>query len=366
MRILVAAALAGCGFTPPASSSDALGPDAMTTDTPDATAWLPGYDFRKKLEVTTGITATLADFPVGIAVTDADLAAHARSDGTDLVVTAGDGLAILDVELVRYDAGEVELWARVPSLPPSTTPLYLYYGGAATASRSSTWGPQFAGVWHLSQPGPDAPDSTSHTNNLAPISQPATPTDAAGIAGHARSLDGDDSLDAGDPSDGSLDFATASFSYTTWIFQTQVSGPFDMPFYKGGPSAGQPGYCLILGSGQWQAKVHDGTAFVDPSFGDEPSFANRWVHLAAVVDRATATFSVYADGAFVTSQSLAQLGELDTANPFAIGRGNDAAFRGRVDEARIYNVALSADWIAAEHANHTAETFLVIGAHETP
>jgi hypothetical protein len=54
MRILVAAALAGCEFTaPPASSSDALGGDAI--DTPEPTAWLPGYEFRKQLDVTTGV-----------------------------------------------------------------------------------------------------------------------------------------------------------------------------------------------------------------------------------------------------------------------------------------------------------------------
>jgi hypothetical protein len=304
------------------------------------------------------------DFPVGIVVRDPDIAAHAAADGGDLVVTAGDGLSVLDVERPRYVAGELEIWARVPELAPSTTALYLYYGGPPVAESASTWAARFAGVWHLSQPGDAAPDSTGRASALVPTSPGATPAHVEGAVGTARELDGDDSLDGGDPANDAIDFGTASFSYTAWVFQMTPSGTFDMPFYKGGTTDSQPGYCLLLGSGPWEAKLHDGTTYEDPSFGDEQDLRGRWVHLAAVVDRAAGSFTVYTDGVMADQRSIAGLGSLSTASSIAVGRGTQSAYRGRVDELRIYRVPLEPAWIAAEHANHTAPTFLRIGPEE--
>jgi hypothetical protein len=195
---------------------------------------------------------------------------------------------------------------------------------------------------------------------------PATLAD--GVFGPARELDGiDDSLDGGDPIDGSLDFGTGSFGYSLWVHQSQLLGSFDMPFYKGGPSDQEPGYCWLLGSVGWTAKITDTDgSFSDVELGLATNFQDRWVHLAAIVDRQAGTFSAYADGTLGGGQSLATRGidNLSTTEPAQISRGDQQRFTGRVDEVRIYKTAVTAEWIATEFKNGNDPTFLTFGPEE--
>ena len=91
-------------------------------------AWYdPSWLYRQKITIDHALVAEdLTDFPVLItdAIVQASLFAHARSDGADVVVTAGDETTRLKRELVTYDAiaGELELDVRVPSCPRSPTP----------------------------------------------------------------------------------------------------------------------------------------------------------------------------------------------------------------------------------------------------
>jgi hypothetical protein len=76
----------------------------------------PSWLYRQKITVEhTLVAEDLTDFPLLITdgVVQANLFAHARSDGADIVVTAGD-----ERELVTYDAmaGELELYVKIPSL----------------------------------------------------------------------------------------------------------------------------------------------------------------------------------------------------------------------------------------------------------
>ncbi len=332
-----------------------------------AGAWLTGYSYRKAITVTPVGTSALVDFPVGIMIaSDAQLATHARADGTDLVITASDATTVLDRELVHFGpAGAAELWTRVPSLGPASTTLYLYYGGAAASNRTSVWSPPFAGVWHLSDQGASTRDSTSHAHDLAATSASEVPTSAIGIAGAARVYDGvDDGLSIPDPSDGSLDFGTSSFSFSVWLDVTTSAGAFDTPLWKGGTSSTEPGYCLLTGTGAWNAKVEDNVTYDDPSPGSESTLANAWVHIAAVVDRGAQTFTVYTNGTKADQQSIGGLGTLSNSLAFELGR-TESPYKGALDEARVYSTALTADWIANEHANLVTASYVVFGAEQS-
>ena len=47
---------------------------------------------------------------------------------------------------------------------------------------------------------------------------------------------------------------------------------------------------------------------------------------------------------------------------FALGKGSGGQwFNGLIDEARVHSVALTPEWIAAEHANLTSPTFVTVG-----
>ena len=359
------ASLAACFSKPP--RPDGSDPDAAQPDGTQVSGWLDGFSFRKHVTVTAGSPETLVNFPVGVSISDADLALHARSDGKDIVATAGDGETLLASELAAYADGTLELWVRLPELAEAGS-LFLYYGGASQLPTTATWdGPVFAGVWHLSDSG-RARDSTAQDNTLDAPGNETPASFTAGMFGPARQLDGNDKLDGGDPLDGSLDFADGSFSYSLWVFQTELGiAGFDTPFYKGGGSNQEPGYCLLLGSADWTVKVTDNASHsADPELGSALLFQNQWVHVAGVVDRTAGTVTAYANGVAKNAQSIAtqQLGNMSTTNSVLLGRGTEQPFKGRLDELRIYKTALTPAWLATEVRNGTDPSFLTFGPEE--
>ena len=369
-RIGVVLGLVGCGFTPSsltqgdddANLGDGRMHDAQIDASPDA--WYAGYHYRKPITVTTALTGPLTDFPLGLVRTqDPQIAAHAS--GQDLVVTAGDAITPLDRELVTSMVdGTIELWVRVPQLGAGAQTLYLYYGGSAATSSTSMWANN-AGVWHLSDVGPMVVDSSINHNALGAPGPMQQPMSKPGIAGTARQYDGnDDTFSTTDPQNGSLDMGTSSFSYSMWLNVATPNSTFDTPFWKGGTSNGEIGFCILTGT-TWYAKIHDGTHFADPSLGTQAAFANKWIHVAAVLDRGAQTFTAYANGAMVNSQSTTTIGTLDNSLDFDLGRThNNFPYKGLIDEVRLYRTVLTPEWIAAEHSNLADPSFVVFGAEE--
>jgi hypothetical protein len=209
-------------------------------------------------------------------------------------------------------------------------------------------------------------DSTGHgyaASAQAVAQQPAT---AAGIIGGALSYDGvDDLLTVGDPSDGSLDFGTRSFSYSMWVNVTTSVGPYDLPFHKGGSSLSEPGYDIELGTGPWHACLSDTVSVKCATFGIEGAFLGRWVHLTAVVDRAAGKLNAFADRALAESLDISSLGSIDTTYALTFGVGGDP-FHGLLDEVRVCSAPLSPSWIAAEYDNAMSRNaFIAIGDAES-
>lgn len=330
------------------------------------TPWLSGFRDRKPIHITPPpLTVSLSLFPLGVrTATDPDLTAHARTDGRDVTFTAADGTTRLDHELVAFDAttGALEAWVRMPELAGATT-ILMYYGGDAQTPVTTTWSAPYAGVWHLDE-GAGAVDSTPHDHSAVASAATTTPASVDGISGHARSFDGiDDSLTIAHPADGSLDFGTSSFSFSLWVNPTTSNNTFDSPLYKGGASTGDPGYCVLLGIGDWHVKVHDGTKYVDPHAGTET--LSEWVYLVAVVDRAAQQMSAFRNGVLLTTQSLAGFGSVTNTKALVFGPTAMMPFHGLLDEVHLIAGVLSPEWVATEYANLTSPTFAVFGAQQT-
>jgi hypothetical protein len=362
---MIVLSIAGCGFSARLGS-----PDAGSIDAIDAApeGWLAGVTHRKPIAITAPTPTTLGEFPVAIQIAaDAGLAAHARADAADLAFTTADGVTLLPFERVVYNPaiGRLEVWVKLPSLPGSaTTTIFVNYGGEPRPPLAApVWSSVFAGVWHMTGSVGTA-DSTANAHGLAPIGAGDIPAAVVGEAGAARGFDGvDDVLDLPDPVDGSLDFANTSFSYAAWVFETGALDQYDTAFYKGGTSASEPGYCMLLGTGSWAAKLHDGSNYVDVEFGQRSALAGRWVHLAVVIDRAAAATTTFTNGVLANQVALS-LGSVATGERLQLGRSETMPFRGSLDEVRIYTGALSADWIATEYANLASTSFLAIGAEQ--
>ena len=78
---------------------------------------------------------------------DADLGAHARSDGQDIIFmdSCGGGASLLDYEIETFDytTGELFAWVRIPSLSSSVdTELFMYYGKSDSPPLENV-----SGVW---------------------------------------------------------------------------------------------------------------------------------------------------------------------------------------------------------------------------
>ena len=370
-RLVLLGCVGACGFqiaTSTSSDDEPLrdGGDDAVIDVEPA-HWLPGYTHRRRIEVSSGQSVALDDFVVAIIVPDdAGLAANARDDGQDLIVTAVDD-TILDYELERFSGttGALTMWVRVPSLAAHTA-LYLYYGGEIRLHDArTTWSAQtFRAVWHMTDAVGTLARDSAGPHDLASSGSTNLPLLQDGIAGLGRGFDGINDMVRDDVDDDTLDFGLASFSYSVWVNVATSAGPFDMPMYKGGSSAGTPGFDIELGTNNWTTYIGDGTQNRPVTVANETF--NTWVNITGVVDRASQQLLGYKDGVVIMKADINDIGAIASNSTFVIGsNGGNYWFRGRVDEPRIYARALTAEWIAAEHANlRSPSTFAAVAAEE--
>ena len=103
----------------------------------------------------------------------------AKSDGSDLVVTAGDGTTVLEHEIVSYDpvGREAEIWFLAPVFSSVDNVFHLYYGNpdtTVTPTTGAAWSPEHIGVFHfeddpglgiLSDSGPHGNFATAGQNS---------------------------------------------------------------------------------------------------------------------------------------------------------------------------------------------------------
>ena len=340
-------ALAACGFQ--VNASGPIGDDQPMIDAPPPVdAWLPGFGQRKPIDLT-GQPTELVEFVASIAVqSDADLVGAAA-----IAFTAADGTTPLPAEVVVFDpaTGTLDAWVRTTLAASATTRIYLYYGDGPPPITALPWTDRHAGVWHMTAAGTNndtAKDSKLLHDATASLTQ--IPQVVDGVVGVGRDYDGlNDSMSIPDPADGSLDFGTRSFTIDLWVNVTQSQGPFDMPIFKGGSSNGTEGWDYELGTTSWNAGFSDGTSIIVVPFGPESAMLGGWRHLVAVVDRSTNQIKTYVDGAVATTVGFVR-DSFDS--PYPLDFGNSTyEFRGKLDEVRLYNEALTPDWIAAEHAN---------------
>lgn len=137
--------------------------------------WLAG-PWTKRVSLTLAAPPESSLDDVVLLVSGANVSAAfgvANANGSDLRVTRADGTTILPHHLVRFDpAGEeVQLWFEAPTLGPTDTRFYLYYGNEdaqSTSSPSQTWESFDAVYLFEATPGGALPDESGHGNNATP------------------------------------------------------------------------------------------------------------------------------------------------------------------------------------------------------
>ncbi len=342
------------------------------------------WSYAKVLTVKAGsVAGNLNGFPVLVRLdADADLAAHARDDGFDLLFTT-PGLVKLDYELERFsgDTGELVAWVRMDLVAGQDTVFYLYYGNPTSPSQANpaaVWDANFVGVWHMKDL--NAKDSTVNGNHLT--AQDAVTQDSAGIAGSAARFNGGQAHLHG-AGTASLNQALAGssaptehFTVSAWFRPDQVvdaASPERMgivayggPFYLALGWKGGGAIPAALGKlGQYTVDYPPGNHNLLPGTWSTWA-AGTWYFVVATFDRPTKKLYVYAKGGPTDSVSTTWNQELQDwwCDGLYIGR-NSASFVGAIDEVRISKgPARSPEWIATEYANQADPGSFIIAGKE--
>ena len=213
----------------------------------------------------------------------------------------------------------------------------FFGGGGAIPEDTMTRG--LVGYWSFDEGGGTVARDASGNNNHGTLTN--GPKWTQGKSGGALQFDGkDDYVDVGNNS--VLNFTnTSAFSAEAWVYLTRSSGRHKGIMGKGSGSASQQYWGLYYktDSKEWRAILYDGSIYSIVSSSDSQP-TNKWIHLLMTYDGVN-NLKFYINGNYI-GQSVATLGDFSHINTAKIGTiWNTFSFPGIIDEARIYNRALT-------------------------
>ncbi len=363
-------AVSACSFSGSSGETDANAGVAT---------WPTGHRFRKAITVNARADV-LPGFVIAIFANADDNLIGQSGDDFVLQTDAGDDVPF-ELESFNADTGAFVLWATLAQLKAEQV-LYLYYDhekDTKTSAPENIWPAQARAVWHGTVAGTTVVDSTANQLDATANPPQRAPAMAPGIVGQALDLRAASPRLTLDKKDlNKIRFDTKSFSYSVWVKVTSPEKGDEQAWQFGGTGAQISGYMLELGTGKWRAQVADGTndyveRFSDSNFSDS-KFKGQWTQLVVIIDQSdtsSPTFNVYANGAFVQSQSLGSKAVDLSPKPGTqayIGGDSTHPFIGLIDELRITEGALSAAEISAQYDNltNTDSSFFTIGNQEAP
>jgi hypothetical protein len=200
-------------------------------------------------------------------------------------------------------------------------------------------------------------DSSPYGNNATTV---GSPTFVPGLQGNALQLDGSTQY-ATAPNSASLDIngagASSAITLAAWIKPTNTTATTQNIIKKANTSSISDGYELSLGSATstWPQKVFfrlnqltSGDGFRVNSTTNYPLNGTAWMHIAATFDGTT--MKLYVNGVQEGGDVTGPAGGI-VSNTLAVGIGAQpnasTKFMGLLDDARVYNRALTPEEIQA-------------------
>ncbi len=334
---------------------------------------LAGYGNRKLITINSSQvagTADLTNFPLLVNFTSPtvpDLRTTSNggsvtsSDGYDIAFTSSDGVTELDHEIELYVAttGAYIAWVRIPTLDyDDDTQIYMYYGNSSVTtdpSTAATWDSHYQAVWHLNEAVTAGGNTGTHldaTSNGRNAGQDGNEGVSSGQIGNCQLFDGgDDQISL--PAPGSYTNLTLSI----WINHNSIGNNVqrylnlsdDFVLRFDGANSGT--------NNQVHFYVRDGVGTISSLREDDDLTTGAWFHIAGTYDGNDQY--LYINGVEVeTATPGFALGALATTHSLSAAA---ETMNGLLDEARVSNIALSADWIATEYNNQSSPgTFLTL------
>ena len=359
------------------------------TATPSPSWYSCSWSYRKNITIQhSQVSGTQSNFPVLISLgSDPDLAAHARSDGYDILFTSSDGTTKLSHEIEKYASGALVAWVKVPTVTSSAdTTIIMYYGYAGSPNqqdKNGVWDANYNAVWHLTEdPSGAAPQMLDSTSNAYHGTSAGTMTTSDQVTAKVNGgldFDGsDDYLSTNYVQNGVTAYTieawikTSTTSMQRVIVHDRGSGAGrSLTLSIGGTYPGGPGVAGGVGYGVDSDSIYIGR------YSTTTVNNNNWHHLVGVWTApagtaiAPAQFSIYIDGtaAATTDATVgtAPLSPLTGLGGTLIGRHSpwNTYLLSIIDEVRISNTVRTADWIATEYNNQNSpSTFYSLGSQQ--
>ena len=140
--------------------------------------------------------------------------------------------------------------------------------------------------------------------------------------------------------------AGTDFTVALWMKTTNWQNDASLASNKDWDSGSRDSWNIALGTDEKgiDVNVGDGSNRADLQAGDIND--GEWHHIAATFDR-DGSVSLYIDGILEQSTSMAHVGDINSGLPLTFGRDseNEYFFDGWIDEAKIWNAALTVQQI---------------------
>ena len=319
----------------------------------DVTGQLISWKYKKAIIIShANVSADLANFPLYVNVTDADIKASAISTGYDIRFTDANG-TVLNYERESWSsANGGSFWVKVPTISSiADTIIYAYYGklGATDVSSPSlVWDSNYKGVWHLN--GTETPttwaDSTLNANTG--INNGATAT--TGRLGGAASFNGTSSyIQIANPTSSN----PAKMSVSVWVKRPTSGNYRDLMRVDGGWTL-EDGDCGTGESYFWVQTSSSGTNLSRCNINYLPS-DNAWHYVVGTYNGSST--NLYVDN--ILKSSFAQTGTVSGSSSSSSRIGSGISyyyFDGSLDEVRVSTTARSEAWNKFEYYNMSSST----------
>jgi hypothetical protein len=349
------------------------------------TSVAPGYTYQRLITIAHGKVPNTdqTNFPVLITGTYPYLATAANgghvqnANGYDIIFASDSaGSKLLNWEIESYNAstGAVAFWVQVPTVSHTAdTVLYMSYGNTSISTfqgnKTATWDSNYAAVYHLADNAANLNVADSTTKGNTGTAQANTNSKSTpGFISRALSFNGSsDSIGAGLGSSFNI---LGNITLEAWINVAAMPTPGNMAYILGkGYNGENESYFLRLETDNSGASYVEAGTFRFPDVYQAQAAVSSltgWHHVAGTYN---GKWNVYLDG--ISTISAQTQAPLATSEPFLIGAqdangGTLNYWNGAIDEARVSNVARSADWIMTEYNNQSnPSTFYAIGSEQS-
>ena len=328
----------------------------------------PGYGFDSALE----------NFPVLVRLneTEGGFSYTATSkDGSDIRFALKDG-TLLNSEVSLWNPeGESHIWVSIPSLSKEST-VFMYWGGPGFFPTSQTDGSVWTaagyfGVWHMDE-GSEAATAKDSAGGLLDGTHIGTAPGQEGKVGRSVRIssagygDGAVKESKGIKTSAYSDVGN-KFVFSLWAkYPDQQVGNDRFASHKSAYNA-DSGWEISgkrYDSDNVDFRGSSGTSAGDGGNGAKLSMKNMdWSHLFFVFNGNEGTF--YKNNSWQSSGALDPVKDNDLV--LMIGNevnGQGVAFKGWMDEVRLYKGVPDRNWISTEYNSVNDPSFAVVGEAE--